>query len=51
LLGDPVLYSQALHMIGATPSLAARPVGSASAASERALTGLDGSLSSTDHSP
>ena len=51
LLGDPILYSQALHMIGATPSLAARPVGSTPAASERALTGLDGSLSSTDHSP
>ena len=31
LLADPVLYSQALHMIGAAPSLAAKPVGTAPA--------------------
>ena len=51
LLGDPILYTQALHMIGAAPNLAAKPVGNAPAASERALTGVDGSLSSTDHYP
>ncbi len=38
LLADPVLYSQALHMIGALPSLAAKPVGTVPDASERALT-------------
>lgn len=49
LLDDPVLYSQALHMIG--PSLAARPVGTAPASSKSALTGIDGALSSSEHYP
>ncbi len=39
LLADPVLYSQAVHMMGAAPSLAAKPVGAAPVATERALTG------------
>jgi hypothetical protein len=42
-----VLYSQALHMIG--PSLAAKPVGIGPATSERALTGVEGALSSSEH--
>jgi carboxyl-terminal processing protease len=51
LLADPALYSQAVHIIGPAPNLAAKPVGTVPAASERALTGLDGSLSSNDHFP
>jgi len=51
LLADPVLYSQAVHMMGAAPSLAAKPVGAAPVATERALTGGDGSLSSGEHYP
>jgi carboxyl-terminal processing protease len=51
LLADPVLYSEAVHMIGASPSLAAKPVGTAPGLSEGALTGIDGSLSSGEHYP
>jgi carboxyl-terminal processing protease len=51
LLENPVLYSQAVHMIGPAPSLAAKPVGSAPAASERALTGAHASLFSIEHNP
>jgi carboxyl-terminal processing protease len=51
LLENPVLYSQAVHMIGPAPNLAAKPVGSAPAISERALTGIDGALSSNEHNP
>jgi carboxyl-terminal processing protease len=47
LLADPVLYSQALHRIG--PNLAAKPVGIGPATSERALTGVEGALSSSEH--
>ncbi len=46
LLADPVLYSQALHMMG--PNLAAKPVGTGPATSERALTGVEGALSSSE---
>jgi hypothetical protein len=38
-------------MMGAAPSLAAKPVGAAPVATERALTGGDGSLSSGEHYP
>jgi carboxyl-terminal processing protease len=51
LLADPALYRQALHVIGPSPSLAAKPVGAAPATSERALTGVDGALSSSEHYP
>jgi carboxyl-terminal processing protease len=51
LLADPTLYSQAVHMMSVSPSLAARPVGTAPPTSEGTLTGVDGSLSSGDHFP
>jgi carboxyl-terminal processing protease len=51
LLADPVLYSQAAHVIGTTPNLAARPVGRAPVLAEPSLTGVDGSLSSGPHNP
>ncbi|HUC12709.1 MAG TPA: S41 family peptidase [Stellaceae bacterium] len=51
LLTDPVLYSQAVHMIEPAPNLAAKPVGIVPASSERALTGVDGTLSSSEHYP
>jgi carboxyl-terminal processing protease len=51
LLADPVLYGQALHLMSSSPSLAAKPAGSAATTSERALTGTDGSLSSGEHYP
>jgi carboxyl-terminal processing protease len=51
LLADPALYSQAAHLITATPNLAARPVGAAPVAAEPALTGVDGSLSSGSRNP
>ena len=53
LLDDPVLYSQAAHLLGQSPSLAAKPVGTtpASSTSDDALTGIDGSLSSREHNP
>jgi carboxyl-terminal processing protease len=52
LLGDPGLYAEALHVIGAAPSLAAKPAGLAPAASgAAALTGVGGSLSSDEHYP
>jgi carboxyl-terminal processing protease len=51
LLADPVLYRQAAHAIGATPNLAARPIGTAPVSAERFLTGVDGSLSSGPHNP
>jgi carboxyl-terminal processing protease len=51
LLENPVLYGQAVHMIGAPANLAAKPVGSAPASSESALTGIDRSLSSSEHAP
>jgi carboxyl-terminal processing protease len=55
LLADPVLYSQAVHMMGASPSLAAKPVGTApgtsASTSARVLTGIDGALSSGDRYP
>ena len=46
LLADPTLYAQAVHMISAPPSLAAKPVGTAPTAASAALTGSAGSLSS-----
>jgi carboxyl-terminal processing protease len=51
LLADPVLYSQAVQMIGPAPNLAAKSAGAATGVSGRALTGVDGSLSSGDHYP
>ncbi len=51
LLSDPVLYSQAVHMMSVSPSLAAKPVGTAPVSPEGALTGIDGSLSSGNHYP
>jgi carboxyl-terminal processing protease len=51
LLADPVLYRQAAHVIGATPNLAARSVGTAPVSAEPSLTGVDGSLSSGPHNP
>jgi carboxyl-terminal processing protease len=51
LLADPVLYSQAAHLITATPNLVARPVGTAPVAAEPALTGVGGSLSSGSRNP
>jgi carboxyl-terminal processing protease len=49
LLADPVLYARAAHIMQPAPSLAARPIGAAPTASERALTRVDGSLSSSEH--
>jgi carboxyl-terminal processing protease len=51
LLADPALYNQAVHMIGSAANLAARPLNSARTTSTGALTGFDGSLSSTEHFP
>jgi carboxyl-terminal processing protease len=55
LLADPVLYSQVVHMMGASSSFAAKPVGTipgaTAATSAGALTGLDGALSSGDRYP
>ena len=51
LLADPVLYSQATHLIAETPSLAAQPVGTAPAEAAPALTGVSGSLSSGPRNP
>jgi carboxyl-terminal processing protease len=51
LLADPALYSQAAHLIGAAPNLAARPVGAAPVSGEPSLTELDGSLSSGPRDP
>jgi len=51
LLADPVLYSQAAHMIGANPSLAAKPASGAAAPAGPALTGVSGSLSFGERHP
>ena len=51
LLDDPVLYSQAAHVIAAAPSLAARPASSTPVAADPNLTGVDGSLSSGTRNP
>jgi carboxyl-terminal processing protease len=51
LLADPALYAEAVHMISASPNLAAKPVGTAPAAAGAALTGGAGSLSSSEHYP
>ncbi len=51
LLDDPALYSQATHLITETPSLAARPVGTAPASDPPSLTGVAGSLSSGIRNP
>ncbi len=51
LLADPSLYRQAIHMMTASPNLAAKPVGATPSTVERALTGFGGSLSSGDHYP
>jgi carboxyl-terminal processing protease len=52
LLADPMLYSQAIHVFTpGPPNLAAKPVGSAPASAEPALTGADGSLSSGSRYP
>jgi len=51
LLADPVLYSQAVHAIGASPSVAAVPVGAAPPSVEPALTGASPELSSSPRNP
>jgi carboxyl-terminal processing protease len=51
LLADPVLYSQAIHVFTPGPNLAAKPVGTAPASAEPALTGAEGSLSSGPRNP
>jgi carboxyl-terminal processing protease len=44
LLADPVLYSQAVQAISATPKFAAAPLATAAAPAEPTLTGVGGSL-------
>ena len=51
LLADPVLYGQAVHIMSASSSLAAKPTGTAPGTSEGILTGISGSLSSGEHYP
>ncbi len=52
LLSDPVLYSQAVHAISATPHVAtAPPLAAATPAAEPALTGAGGSLFSDPRRP
>ena len=51
LLADPVLYSQAVHAISATPNLANAPLAAATAPVEPALTGAGGSLFSEPSHP
>jgi carboxyl-terminal processing protease len=51
LLADPVLYSQAVHAITASPSVAAVPVAAPPAVVESALTGGDRALSSSPRNP
>lgn len=51
LLEDPALYTQAAHIISATPNLAAKPVGTAPTPAGAALTGVEGSLSSGERYP
>jgi carboxyl-terminal processing protease len=49
VLSDPVLYARASHVMEPSPSLAAKPVGTAPAAAAHALTQGYGSLSSSEH--
>jgi carboxyl-terminal processing protease len=51
LLSDPVLYSQAVHAIAASSNSTGTPVAAAPPASEPALTGASGSLSSSPRHP
>ena len=51
LLADPVLYSEALHVMTPTSNLAAQPVGAAPSLAGPALTGADGALSSGARNP
>ena len=51
LLADPVLYSQAVHAISATPHLATAPLAAATAPAEPALTGAGSPLSSDPRHP
>jgi carboxyl-terminal processing protease len=51
LLADPSLYSQAVHAIGASPSVAAVPVAAAPPTVEPALTAVSPGLSSSPRNP
>jgi len=51
LLADPVLYSQAVHAIGASPSVAAVPAAAALPVVESALTEGNPALSSSPRNP
>src|SRR5437588_8123612 len=51
LLADPILYSQAVHAITASPSVAAVPVAALPAVVESALTGGGPALSSSPRNP
>jgi len=47
LLADPVLYGEAVHAIAPSQNLASVPTAAATTPVERALTGAEGSLSSS----
>jgi hypothetical protein len=51
LLADPVLYSQAVHAIGASPSVAAVPAAAGPPTVEPALTAVSPGLSSSPRNP